>query len=83
MRQVLETIRGVTPTQASAGITAQGIDLFMGESSFNSAHEIRVNGKTLHGKRFIIATCTIPSIPEIEGLSKTGYITPERCVSSA
>ena len=80
VRQVIKTIRGGTLAQANAGIAAQGIDLFMGEASFRSAHEIRVNGKTLQGKRFIIATGTIPSIPEIEGLSQTGYITNEEAV---
>ena len=81
VQQVLETIRGGTLTQARAGIAAQGIDLFMGEASFSSAHEIRVNGETLRGKHFIIATGTIPSIPKIEGLSETGYITNEEAVS--
>jgi pyruvate/2-oxoglutarate dehydrogenase complex dihydrolipoamide dehydrogenase (E3) component len=81
VRQVLETIRGGTPAQARAGIAAQGIDLFMGEASFNSDHEICVNGKNLRGKRFIIATGTIPFIPEIEGLAETGYITNEEAVS--
>jgi dihydrolipoamide dehydrogenase len=79
--QVLETIRGGTLAQANAGIAAQGIDLFMGEASFTSAHEIRVNGKTLQGKRFLIATGTIPAIPEIEGLSQIGYITNEEAVA--
>lgn len=83
VRQVLKTIRGGTLTQAKAGITAQGIDLFMGEASFTSAHEIDVDGKTLRGKHFIIATGTIPAIPKIEGLSETGYITNEEAVSLA
>jgi dihydrolipoamide dehydrogenase len=81
VRQVIETIRGGTLAQANAGIAAKGIDLFMGEASFSSAHEIRVDEKTLQGKRFIIATGTIPAIPEIEGLSQTGYITNEEAVS--
>jgi dihydrolipoamide dehydrogenase len=81
VRQVLETIRGGTLAQANAGIAAQGIDLFMGEASFSSAHEIRVNDKTLQGNRFIIATGTIPAIPDIEGLAQTGYITNEEAVS--
>ncbi len=81
VRKVIETIRGGTLAQANAGIAAQGIDLFMGEASFSSAHEIRVDEKTLQGKRFIIATGTIPAIPEIEGLSQTGYITNEEAVS--
>ena len=81
VRKVIETIRGGTLAQANAGIAAQGIDLFMGEASFSSAHEIRVDEKNLQGKHFIIATGTIPAIPEIEGLSQTGYITNEEAVS--
>ena len=81
VRQVQETIRGGTLEQARAGIAAQGIDLFMGEAMFTSPHEIRVNGETLRGKRFVIATGTVPFIPDIEGLSETGYITNVEAVS--
>jgi len=41
----------------------------MGEAMFISSHEIRLSGETLHGERFIIATGTVPLIPDIEGLS--------------
>ena len=81
VRQVQETIRGGTPEQARAGITAQGIDLFMGEATFTSPHEIRVNGETLRGERFVIATGTVPFIPDIEGLAEAGYITNVEAVS--
>ena len=81
VRQVQEIIRGGTPEQARAGIVAQGIDLFMGEAIFSSPHEIRVNGETLRGERFVIATGTVPFIPDIEGLSEAGYITNVEAVS--
>ncbi len=81
VRQVQKTIRGGTPEQARAGITAQGIDLFMGEATFTSPHEIRVNGETLRGKQFVIATGTTAFIPDIEGLLETGYITNVEAVS--
>ena len=81
VRQVQKTIRGGTLEQARAGIAAQGIDLFMGEAMFTSPHEIRVNSETLTGKRFVIATGTTAFIPEIEGLSETGYITNVEAVS--
>ena len=81
VRQVQKTIRGGTPEQARAGITAQGIDLFMGEATFTSPHEIRVNGETLRGERFVIATGTVPFIPDIEGLSEAGYMTNVEAVS--
>ena len=81
VRQVQEIIRGGTPEQARAGIAAQGIDLFMGDAVFTSPYEIRVNGEILRGKRFIIATGTVAFIPDIEGLSETGYITNVEAVS--
>jgi len=59
----------VRPSQARAGIASQGVDLCMGEAMFISSHEIRLSGETLHGERFIIATGTVPLIPDIEGLS--------------
>jgi pyruvate/2-oxoglutarate dehydrogenase complex dihydrolipoamide dehydrogenase (E3) component len=81
VRQVQETIRGGTPEQARAGVAAQGVDLFMGEAMFTSPHEIRVNGENLHGARFVIATGTVPFIPEIEGLAAAGYITNKEAVA--
>jgi pyruvate/2-oxoglutarate dehydrogenase complex dihydrolipoamide dehydrogenase (E3) component len=81
VRQVQEIIRGGTPEQARASIAAHGIDLFMGEAMFRSPHEIRVNGETLRGERFVIATGTVPFIPDIEGLSAAGYITHVEAVS--
>ena len=81
VRQVQERIRGGTPDQARAAIAAQGIDLFMGEAVFQSPQTIRVNGATLRGARFVIATGTVPFIPDIEGLSTAGYITNVEAVA--
>ena len=81
VRQVVETIRGGTPEQARAGIAAQNVELFMGEAVFSSPHTITVNNQTLQGARFLLATGTVPLIPEIEGLSAAGYITNEQAVS--
>ena len=81
VRQVQETIRGGTPEQARAGITAQGVDLFMGEAMFTSPHEIRVNGEIVRGERFVIATGTTAFVPDIEGLAEAGYMTNVEAVS--
>ena len=81
VRHVQEVIRGGTCEQARAGLVAKGVDLFMGEAVFISAHEIRVNGETLRAKNFVISTGTVPFIPDIEGLSETGYITNVEAVS--
>ncbi len=81
VRQVQATIRGGTPEQARAGLAAQGIDLFMGEARFTSPHEIQVNGETLRGEQFVIASGTTALIPDIEGLAEMGYLTNVEAVS--
>ena len=81
VRDVQEIIRGGTSEQARAGFASQGVDLCIGETMFISSHEIRLSGETLHGERFIIATGTVPLIPDIEGLSELGYSTNMEAVS--
>ena len=81
VRQVQERIRGGTPDQARAAIAAQGIDLFMGEAMFRSPHALHVNGATLRGEQFVLATGLVPFIPDIEGLSEAGYITNVEAVA--
>ena len=46
-----------------------------GEASFKSAHEIEVNGQTIYGEKFVIATGSTANVPRIEGLQETGFLT--------
>ncbi len=46
-----------------------------GEAHFISEDEIDVGGKRYKGKKFIIATGSTTSIPPINGLKETGFIT--------
>jgi pyruvate/2-oxoglutarate dehydrogenase complex dihydrolipoamide dehydrogenase (E3) component len=52
-----------------------GVKVIIGNAEFLSEHEIAVNGQTLSGKRFTVATGSSPMVFPIEGLQETGFIT--------
>lgn len=52
-----------------------GARVEFGNSSFINENTIQLNGKEYSAKRWVIATGSSPSIPPVEGLKKTPYIT--------
>jgi pyruvate/2-oxoglutarate dehydrogenase complex dihydrolipoamide dehydrogenase (E3) component len=52
-----------------------GVDVIFGSPEFVSDHEVSIDGKTLSGSRFTIATGSRPMVFPIEGLHQTGFIT--------
>ncbi len=53
----------------------ENVTFLEGRAKFVSPHEVVVNGETIHGGKFIIATGSTASIPPIEGIRETGFIT--------
>ena len=60
---------------------AFGIEIVHGEASFAGANELRVGDRTLHGKRFVLATGSEPLIPPLEGLDGVPYLTNQTVFS--
>ncbi len=54
-----------------------GVDVFLGEGKFISPDAVEVNGKTLRFKKAVIAVGASASIPDFQGLEKTGFLTNE------
>jgi len=52
-----------------------GVRVEFGQTTFADEHKILLNGKQYSSKTWVIATGSSPSIPSIEGLDKTPYIT--------
>jgi pyruvate/2-oxoglutarate dehydrogenase complex dihydrolipoamide dehydrogenase (E3) component len=46
-----------------------------GKARFSGPHTVTVGDQTLEGERIFINTGTHPTIPDIEGLDATGYLT--------
>jgi len=52
-----------------------GAKVEFGEPIFVDEHSIRLNGKTVSAKNWVLATGSSPAIPPIEGLNETAYLT--------
>lgn len=52
-----------------------GFELIRGEAKFLDEKTIEVDGRKLTAKRFLIATGASPSIPDIQGLKDSDYLT--------
>jgi pyruvate/2-oxoglutarate dehydrogenase complex dihydrolipoamide dehydrogenase (E3) component len=78
---VFESMRGrrarIAPNDSAERFESLGVDVFFGQASFVSPHEIAVDGRTLRAKNFVIATGTRASIPPIEGIRDVPYFTNE------
>ncbi|MGC8755243.1 MAG: mercury(II) reductase [bacterium] len=51
------------------------VTFIQGRASFGSKNEVKVDDKTLRAKKFIIATGSTASVPPIDGIKETGFIT--------
>ena len=79
--KVMEHVRAVVTSDAAAhpaeSYQAEGIDVIFGEAKFLDDHRIKVDGKTISAKKFIICCGSHPMIPSIEGLDTIEYLTNE------
>jgi mercuric reductase len=53
----------------------EGVDLTEGSGAFTSKNEVRVDGRKIRGKNFLIATGSSPWVPPLPGLKEIGYWT--------
>lgn len=52
-----------------------GVDVRFGKAEFQSSHEIDVDGETINGRRFTIATGSTAAVPPIDGIESVDYLT--------
>ncbi len=53
----------------------ENVDYLKGKGRFLSQKEVEVNGQSIEGKRFIIATGSSTSVPSIDGIDSVDYLT--------
>jgi mercuric reductase len=51
------------------------VTFIQGRASFVSKNEVNVDGKTMRAKKILIATGSTASVPPIDGIKETGFIT--------
>ncbi|NIO17255.1 MAG: FAD-dependent oxidoreductase [Deltaproteobacteria bacterium] len=58
-----------------------GAKVEFGDATFIDENAVRLNGRTVSAKNWVIATGSSPAIPSIEGLDKTPFITNKEIFS--
>ncbi|MGD1075083.1 MAG: FAD-dependent oxidoreductase [Thermodesulfovibrionales bacterium] len=72
IQSVISTIQQHDSEERFCGL---GVKVEFGSAVFFDEHSVSLNGKTYSAKTWLIATGSSPSIPPIEGLDRTPYIT--------
>jgi len=78
IQSVIETIQKHDSEERFCSL---GAKVQFGEPSFVDEHSVRLNGNTVSARNWVIATGSSPSVPAIEGLDKTPYITNKEIFS--
>ncbi len=58
-----------------------GAEVIFGHATFTDSHTVDVNGQSIQGKRFVIASGSSPFVPPIPGLDEVSYLTNENIFS--
>src|SRR5574341_51273 len=70
---LVETLRDEKYSKVLKGL--EYVTHIEGRAKFVSSQEVAVNGETIHGDKFIIATGSTAAVPPIEGIRETGFVT--------
>jgi len=76
---VIEDYRGKKYESITSG--SKTIRVFEGAARFSGKNEVTVNGQVLSARRFLVATGTAPTMPDIPGLRETPYLTSDLLTS--
>ena len=60
---------------------SESIRVFKGVARFSGSNEVTVNGQVLSAPRFLLATGSSPTVPELPGLRDTPYLTSDLLTS--
>ncbi|TAN41972.1 MAG: mercuric reductase [Nitrospirae bacterium] len=72
IRSVIEIIQRHDSPERFCGMGAR---VEFGHAEFADDHEVKIDGKAVSARNWVIATGSGPSIPSIPGLDKTNYLT--------
>ncbi len=75
MAQVHQKITAIEPHDSVERYSKLGVDCITAYAQIVDPHTVSINDKMLHAKSIIIATGASPSVPTIEGLEESGYLT--------
>ncbi|MFW5870579.1 MAG: dihydrolipoyl dehydrogenase family protein, partial [Candidatus Sumerlaeota bacterium] len=81
VRRLIDSIRGGSHEDAVERQQSRGIDVHLADAAFEDEHTIRLEDKSITAEKILIAPGMRPSVPPVDGLASTGYITNVQAVS--
>jgi dihydrolipoamide dehydrogenase len=78
---VQSVIDQIQPHDDPERFEGYGAEVLFGHANFIDSHTVEVNGQTIQGRRFVIASGSSPFIPPIPGLDKVSFLTNESVFS--
>ena len=67
----------IAPNDSEERFESLGVDVFRGNATLQTPHEVKVDGQILRAKNIVIATGTRTFVPPIEGIDSVPYFTNE------
>ena len=77
-QSVVDTVSGDGPEDA--GLGKLGAAYYPVKASFRSPHELLLGDELIHADKVLIATGTVPAIPNVIGLNEAGYVTNREAI---
>ena len=77
MRRVREVRAAIAPHDSVARYRAAGVDVFLGAARFTDRQTVAVGGRSIRGRKFVIATGARAALPPIPGLLEAQPLTNE------
>ena len=74
-RRIQSVISTIQKHDSEERFCSLGVWVMFGEPRFGDEHTIEVNGETHSAKNWVVATGSSPSVPPIQGLDRTPYVT--------
>jgi pyruvate/2-oxoglutarate dehydrogenase complex dihydrolipoamide dehydrogenase (E3) component len=75
MSHINRVVWDIYGSETPEELSSSGLDIYLGEASFVSPHNISIDDHHLFGHHFIICTGANPIIPKIEGLDRVRFYT--------
>lgn len=74
-QRIAEVISVIQVYDSVERFTSLGVDVKFGHCHFVDKHTVELNGRMLSARKWVIASGSSPSVPAINGLEKTPYLT--------
>ncbi|GBE05659.1 MAG TPA: mercuric reductase [Nitrospirae bacterium] len=80
-KRIQSVIRTIQKHDSEERFCKLGVKVEFGDAVFADEYSVRLNGKTYSAKNWVIATGSSPSVPPIEGINDTPFITNKEIFS--